>query len=145
MDGRFRICSSSSNLLRGTRGEMKINVECEKNVSLQKKVGMEINAQFLPHLANVVNILALHKVKNAYLFGSVLTDRFNPSSDVDFLVNYDPSMDPLERGELLLDLQIALEDEIHRDVDLLTEYSLKNPYFINELNETKYLIYGEAN
>lgn len=124
---------------------MKINVECEKNVSLQKKIGMEINAQFLPHLANVVNILALHKVKNAYLFGSVLTDRFNPSSDVDFLVNYDPSMDPLERGELLLDLQIALEDEIHRDVDLLTEYSLKNPYFINELNETKYLIYGEAN
>ncbi len=124
---------------------MKINVECEKNVSLQKKVGMEINAQFLPHLANVVNILALHKVKNAYLFGSVLTDRFNSSSDVDFLVNYDPSMDPLERGELLLDLQIALEDEIHRDVDLLTEYSLKNPYFINELNETKYLIYGEAN
>ena len=111
---------------------------------MQKNLIMEINAQFLPHLANVVNILALHKVKNAYLFGSVLTDRFNSSSDVDFLVNYDPSMDPLERGELLLDLQIALEDEIHRDVDLLTEYSLKNPYFINELNETKYLIYGEA-
>ena len=116
----------------------------KKNVSLQKNIEMEINAQFKPHLANVVNILALHKVKNAYLFGSVLTDRFNSASDVDFLVNYDPSMDPLERGELLLDLQIALEDEIHRDVDLLTEYSLKNPYFINELNETKYLIYGEA-
>jgi predicted nucleotidyltransferase len=48
-----------------------------------------------------VNILALHKVKNAYLFGSVLTDRFNSASDVDFLVNYDPSMDPLERSELL--------------------------------------------
>lgn len=116
----------------------------KKNVSLQKNIEMEINAQFKPHLANVVNILALHKVKNAYLFGSVLTDRFNAASDVDFLVNYDPSIDPLERGELLLDLQIALEDEIHRDVDLLTEYSLKNPYFINELNETKYLIYGEA-
>ena len=87
---------------------------------------MEINAQFKPHLTNVVRILALHKVKNAYLFGSVLTDRFNAASDVDFLVNYDPSIDPLERGELLLDLQIALEDEIHRDVDLLTEYSLKN-------------------
>ena len=117
----------------------------QKKCIFAKKIEMEINAQFLPHLANVVNILALHKVKNAYLFGSVLTDRFNSSSDVDFLVNYDPSMDPLERGELLLDLQIALEDEIHRDVDLLTEYSLKNPYFINELNETKYLIYGEAN
>lgn len=105
---------------------------------------MEINAQFKPHLANVVRILAMHKVKNAYLFGSVLTDRYNANSDVDFLVNYDSTMDPLERGELLLDLQIALEDEINRDVDLLTEYSLKNPYFIDELNKTKYLIYGEA-
>lgn len=56
---------------------------------------MEINAQFKPYLDNVVRILALHKVKNAYLFGSVLTDRFNSSSDVDFLVNYDPSMDPV--------------------------------------------------
>ena len=115
------------------------------NLRFAKKTEMEINAQFKPYLANVVRILALHKVKNAYLFGSVLTDRFNSSSDVDFLVNYDSSMDSLERGELLLDLQIALEDEIHRDVDLLTEYSLKNPYFINELNKTKYLIHGEAN
>lgn len=106
---------------------------------------MEINEQFKTHLANVVQILALHKVKNAYLFGSVLTERFNAQSDVDFLVNYEPSMDPLERGELLLSLQIALEDEIHRDVDLLTEYSLKNPYFIDEINKTKYLIYGNAN
>ena len=106
---------------------------------------MEINEQFKTHLANVVQILALHKVKNAYLFGSVLTERFNDQSDVDFLVNYEPSMDPLERGELLLSLQIALEDEIHRDVDLLTEYSLKNPYFIDEINKTKYLIYGNAN
>ena len=107
-------------------------------------MAMEINSQFKPHLANVLNILALHKVKNAYLFGSVLTDRFNASSDVDFLVNYDSAMDPMERGELLLDLQIALEDEINRKVDLLTEYSLKNPYFIDEINKTKYLIYGKT-
>lgn len=106
---------------------------------------MKINAQFMPHLANVLVILSQHKVESAYLFGSVLTDKFNSKSDVDFLVNYSPNMDPMERGELLLDLQIALEDEIHRKVDLLTVYSLKNPYFIEELNKTKYQIYGKSN
>ena len=104
-----------------------------------------INETFLPYLPIVVQILKDHKVKDAYLFGSVLTQRFNDNSDVDFLVNFDLNMDPMERGELLLDLQIALQDEIKRDVDLLTEYSLTNPYFINELNRTKYLIYGDAN
>ena len=94
---------------------------------------MEINSAFKPHIANVVNILAQHKVENAYLFGSVLTNRFNQDSDIDFLVNYDKDMDPVERGELLLDLQIALEDETQRRIDLLTEYSLKNPYFIEEI------------
>jgi len=29
-----------------------------------------------------------------------------------------------------------------RDIDLVTENSLKNPYFIEELNETKQLIYA---
>ena len=106
---------------------------------------MEINAQFMPYLANIVAILARYKVRNAYLFGSVLTDRFNSDSDIDVLVNYDEGMDPLERGELFLDLQIALEDETQRKVDLLAEYSLKNPYFIDEINRTKYLIYVQPN
>ena len=119
--------------------------EKKKTYFCKKYSTMKINDQFYTHLPNIIGILAKHKVKNAYLFGSVLTDKFNPASDVDFLVNFDLNMDPMERGELLLDLQIALQDEIKRDVDLLTEYSLTNPYFINELNRTKYLIYGDAN
>ena len=98
-----------------------------------------INSDFLPHMPTVIQILKDHNVKSAYLFGSVLTDRFNKDSDVDILVDYDPSMPTMERGESLLNLQIALEDEIHRDVDIVTAYTLKNPYFIEELNQTKYL------
>jgi len=106
---------------------------------------MKINEQFASHLPNIIAILAKHKVKNAYLFGSVLTDKFKPTSDVDILVNFDSNIDPIERGELFLDLLIALQDEIKRDVDLLTEISLTNPYFISELNRTKHLIYGSSN
>lgn len=104
-----------------------------------------INSEFIPYLPAVVQILKDHKVKSAYLFGSVLTDRFNKDSDVDILVDYDSSMQSMERGESLLNLQIALEDEIQRDVDIVTAYTLKNPYFIEELNQTKYHIYGPAN
>jgi predicted nucleotidyltransferase len=35
-----------------------------------------------------------------------------------------------------------LEDHLKRPVDLITETSLKNPYFIEEVNETKMKIYG---
>ena len=84
-------------------------------------------------------------VLRAWLFGSYARGEETEESDVDILVDYDPSMPTMERGESLLNLQIALEDEIHRDVDIVTAYTLKNPYFIEELNQTKYHIYGHAN
>lgn len=104
---------------------------------------MRINSHFEPYLSLLVDILKQYKVKTAYLFGSVLTDRFDENSDIDLLVSFeDFTQDPLERGENSWNLQFALEDSLHRDVDLLNEASLKNPYFIKEVNETKYKIYG---
>ena len=104
---------------------------------------MRINSHFEPYLSLLVDILKQYKVKTAYLFGSVLTDRFDENSDIDLLVSFeDFTQDPLERGENSWNLQFALEDSLHRDVDLLNEASLKNPYFIKEVNETRYKIYG---
>ena len=107
----------------------------------KNKKGM-INKEFLPYLPAVIKILKNHMVKSAYLFGSVLTDRFNKDSDVDFLVEYVPMEDPVAFGDNIWDLRFALEDGLHRDVDLINVNNLKNPYFIQELNETKYKIYG---
>lgn len=104
---------------------------------------MRINSHFEPYLSLLVDILKQYKVKTAYLFGSVLTDRFDENSDIDLLVSFeDFTQDPLERGENSWNLQFALEDSLHRDVDLINEASLKNPYFIKEVNETRYKIYG---
>ena len=36
-------------------------------------------------LPEVADLLKQHKVKAAYVFGSVLTDDFNPGSDIDLL------------------------------------------------------------
>ena len=105
---------------------------------------MKVNSLFEPYLNLLIEILKKYKVKTAYLFGSVLTDRFNENSDIDLLVNYeDFTKDPLERGENSWNLQFALEDTLHREVDLVNEANLKNPYFIKELNETKYQIYKQ--
>ena len=101
-----------------------------------------INRDFLPYMPIVIQILKDHNVKSAYLFGSVLTDRFNKDSDVDFLVDYTPIDDPVAFGDNIWDLRFALEDGLHREVDLINEKNLTNPYFIQELNETKYKIYG---
>lgn len=101
-----------------------------------------LHQSFQPYLPRVIELLKKHKIKNAYVFGSVLTDRFNEESDVDFLVNFQDGLDPLERGELWWNLHDVLRDTVNREIDIVTETSLKNPYFIEELNETKLKIYG---
>ena len=94
------------------------------------------------HLPLVIELFKKHKITSAYAFGSVVTDKFNDESDVDFIINFDEGLDPLERGELWWDLYYSIKDNIHREIDLITEKSLDNPYFIKELNATKVKIYG---
>ncbi|WP_300269057.1 nucleotidyltransferase domain-containing protein [Microbacterium sp.] len=69
-----------------------------------------------------------HGVERLRIFGSVLTDRFDPkTSDVDFLVAFQP-----ERANLYhdyFDLKFELERIVGREVDLIVERSVKNPFF----------------
>jgi len=83
-----------------------------------------------------------HKIEKAYVFGSAVSDNFNKKSDIDFLIKFKPNIPPLERGELWWNLHDTLRAYFKREVDIVTETSLKNPYFIKELNRTKELIYG---
>jgi uncharacterized protein len=81
-------------------------------------------------------------VKNLYAFGSVCTDKFSKTSDVDLLVSFQP----MEYGEYADNYFIVadrLEQLLSRPVDLVTEKSLSNPFFIKSINQTKTLIYGE--
>ena len=91
----------------------------------------------------IISLIEKHKIKEAYLFGSVITKKFNEAkSDIDLLVNFLDGIDPLEKGELIWNLRFALEDTLNIPIDLIIESSLKNPYFIEEINETKIKIYG---
>ena len=89
----------------------------------------------------IVTLCKTHKVKTLYAFGSVLTDKFNPESDVDLIVDFEP-INVLEYGDNYYNLKFSLEDILKRNVDLLEEKAIKNPYFRKTLNQNKKLIYG---
>ncbi|GAB4047314.1 nucleotidyltransferase family protein [Spirosoma litoris] len=89
----------------------------------------------------VTRILKENGVKRAYAFGSVCTDRFTETSDVDLLIGFDESLDPVSYSENYFTIAHALESVLNRPVDLVTERSLKNPYFITVLEQTKTAIY----
>jgi len=96
---------------------------------------------------NIDNIKALcmiHNVKSLFAFGSVCTGTFNDKSDIDLLITFYP-MDFGDYADAYFDLADKLEDLFNRPVDLITEKSLKNPYFIDSINKTKTLLYGVGN
>ena len=83
--------------------------------------------------------LAYH-VKSMYAFGSACTDKFNSKSDIDLLVSFD-SMDYGDYTDAYLELAEKLENLLQHPVDLITDKSLHNPYFIESVNQTKVQIY----
>jgi uncharacterized protein len=94
-------------------------------------------------LDNMDKIRALcmtHNVKNLFAFGSVCTDRFDDRSDVDLLVTFNP-MDFGDYADTYFELAENFEKLFNRPVDLITDKSLNNPYFIKSVNQTKTLLY----
>ena len=80
-------------------------------------------------------------VKTLYVFGSVLTDRFNTDSDVDFIVSFN-QMPVEDYADNYFDLKFALQDTLQRPIDLLEEQAIKNPYFLKNINQNRQLVYG---
>jgi predicted nucleotidyltransferase len=69
-----------------------------------------------------------HGVQRLRVFGSVLTDRFDPAtSDVDFLVDFKP--DTLDLLGEYFGLRDDLMKIVGRDVDLVMADAVRNPYF----------------
>lgn len=97
---------------------------------------------------NLQRILALchkHKVKTLSVFGSILTDRFNDDSDVDFLVDFephDPDNTEFDYVSNYFGLRDALEKLFNRKVDLIEYGNNLNPIFKALVDKKKQMIYG---
>lgn len=82
-----------------------------------------------------------HQIRRLSLFGSVLTDRFGPESDLDLLVEFEPQAAPS-----LLDIaamELELMELAGREVDLRTPQDLSR-YFREEVLRVAEPIYAAA-
>ncbi len=85
-----------------------------------------------------------YHVERLYAFGSVLTDRFGPDSDIDLIAAFDD--EAVEDIFItFFDLKYSLEELLGRPVDLMAEKPIDNPYLRKSIESTKRLIYGRAN
>ena len=95
-------------------------------------------------MADIQELCKLHNVRSLFAFGSVCTDQFNEHSDIDLLVSLKP-MDYGDYADTFFTLADKFENLFQRPVDLITDKSLSNPYFIDSINQTKRQIYGDWN
>jgi predicted nucleotidyltransferase len=93
------------------------------------------------NIDKIKDLCLTHHVKSLFAFGSVCTDKFNDKSDVDLLISFKP-MDYGDYADTYFLLADKFEDLFLRPVDLVTDKSLSNPYFIDSINQTKTLLYG---
>jgi len=100
-----------------------------------------------PILDNRLNDIGIlckkHKVSELYAFGSVCTDRFTDESDIDMLVSFHKNEISIEDfADNYFDLIDELEKLLGKEVDLVSESSLKNKYFIRTISKTKTTLYA---
>jgi predicted nucleotidyltransferase len=83
-----------------------------------------------------------HHVARLELFGSAARGGFDPaSSDYDLLVEFLP-LAPLEHYEAYFGLLEALDTMLGRKVDLVELRAVRNPYFLQSVNEDRMLLYA---
>ena len=81
------------------------------------------------------------KIKRLYAFGSVVSGKFTVNSDIDFLISFADTLTVEEYTNIYFLLHYRLRELFNREIDIVTERTLSNPYFIESINETKELIY----
>ena len=83
------------------------------------------------------------RVRRLEVFGSAARDDFDPAkSDVDFIVSF-ADKSPGTYADRYFDFAAAIEKLLGRRIDLLTERSIRNPYFQREVQAARQIVYDE--
>ena len=100
-----------------------------------------INRVIVDNIKQLKQLCQKYDVNTMYAFGSVCSDSFNEKSDIDLLISF-KNLTIEQYTDNYFDLHYNLQDLFGREIDLLTENSLSNPYFIKGIDQTKQLIYA---
>ena len=102
----------------------------------------DVAALLAAHDSELRTLCRRFSVARLELFGSAAGDEWQPAvSDLDFVVSFLASAQP-GLADRYLSLADGLEAALRRPVDLVTEDSIRNPYFRLTVNATRYPIYA---
>ncbi len=93
--------------------------------------------------SQLISLCEKYNVNELSVFGSVLTNEFNVNSDVDFVVDF-KEVERKLYADNYFNFKKSLENLFNRKIDLLEKIALKNPYFIQVLNDTKKVVYARC-
>ncbi len=94
------------------------------------------------HRDDLIRVCAKYRVRRLEIFGSALTNRFDPrTSDLDFLVEFLP-LHPGEYADTYFGLLEALRELFARNVDLVMTAAIRNRYFLESINRSRTVLYA---
>jgi len=88
----------------------------------------------------LIELCENHNVKELYVFGSILTDKFNEKSDIDMLIQFS-AFELSKYFDNYMDLKEKMEVLFQRPIDLVENHSIKNPIFRKIIDREKKLVY----
>lgn len=94
------------------------------------------------HRGAIEELCRRFRVGRLELFGSAAAGRFDPqSSDLDFLVEFE-ELRANEYADAYFGLLEELEKLFRREVDLVVDQSVKNPYLRESIQRSRTLLYA---
>lgn len=97
------------------------------------------------HQEEIGELCRRYGVERLEVFGSAATGEFDEeTSDVDFVVLFSKEVRHSPGyADTYLDFAWDLEALLERDVDLVTERSIQNPYFRDSVDSSRQIIYEQ--
>ena len=96
-----------------------------------------MNSLVESNLSEIKDVLRTYGVIRAYLFGSAAVGKMTDDSDVDFMVSFNPDLSYTEYGNNYFELIYALQNLLKKDVDIIAEETITNPYLLQNINSQK--------
>jgi len=96
-----------------------------------------MNSLVESNLSQIKSLMTQYGVIRAHLFGSAANGTMTDSSDIDFMVSFNPDLSYTDYGNNYFQLIYALQNLLKKDVDLVAEETITNPYLLNSINKQK--------
>ena len=94
------------------------------------------------HIDRISDLCRSNSVSSLFAFGSILSDSLRPDSDIDMVVVLE-DQDPLVYSDHYFSLKYGLQELFNRNIDLLEEKAIKNPYLRQKIESKKVLVYDK--